>query len=166
MRPRAAAVLLLALACACSRGPETTVRPGSTVRLDYKLDVDGKVFESTEVHGPIEIVQGRGDLPAAVDKALVGMKVGQRSDIEIPAGIGFGYHEARKVESLPLAPMGPMGADVKPGKKILGFKDGKTVTGLVLEVKDGVARVDFNHPLADKALRYRIEVVGLGPAPE
>jgi len=155
--------LLLAFACACARAPDDTVKPGAIVRLDYKLDVDGKIFESTEIHGPIEIIQGHGDLPAAIDKALIGMKIGQGADIDLPAGAGFGAHDPAKVESLPLAPMGAMGADVKPGKKILGFKDGKAVTGLVLEVSGGVARVDFNHPLADKALRYRLQIVGLGP---
>lgn len=161
MRLRTPAVLLLALAGACSRGPDGTVKPGSSVRLDYKLDVDGKPFESTELHGPIEILQGAGDVPAAVDKALLGMKAGQRADIDLPAGAGYGAYDAAKVESMPLASMGELGADVKPGKKILGFKDGKPVSGRVLEVRDGVARVDFNHPLADKALRYRLEVVAV-----
>jgi FKBP-type peptidyl-prolyl cis-trans isomerase 2 len=158
--------LLLALACACSRGPDGTIHPGSTVRLDYTLAVDGKPFESTEIHGPIEIIQGHGDLPAAVDRGLLGMRVGQRGDFEIPAGIGFGYHEASKIESLPLASMGALAEDVKAGKKILGFKDGKPVEGRVLEVRDGAARVDFNHPLADKALRYHVQIVEIDPRPE
>lgn len=163
MKPRSLSALLLALLCACSRGSDGTVKPGSLVRLDYKLDVDGKVFESTEIHGPIEIVQGSGDLPAGVDKALLGMKAGQRADLDLSARDGFGVHDPAKIESLPLASMGAMGADVAPGKKILGFKDGKPVSGRVLEVRDGVARVDFNHPLADKALRYRLEVVAVDP---
>lgn len=163
MNLRSSAALLLALACACSRGPDGTVQPGSLVRLDYKLDVDGKVFESTEIHGPIEIIQGAGDVPAGVDKALLGMKAGQRADLDLSARDGFGARDPAKVESLPLASMGAMGADVAPGKKILGFKDGKPVSGRVLEVRDGVARVDFNHPLADKALRYRLEVVAVDP---
>lgn len=161
MGPRAAAALILALACACSRGPDGTVKPGSLVRLDYKLDVDGKPFESTEIHGPIEIIQGSGDLPAAVDKALLGMKAGQRADLDLPAGQGFGSRDPAKIESLSLAAMGALGADVAPGKKILGFKDGKPVSGRVLEVRDGFARVDFNHPLADKVLRYRLQIVSV-----
>lgn len=166
MRLQVPAAVLLALACACSRAPDDTVKPGATVRLDYKLDAEGEIFESTEIHGPIEVVQGRGDLPAAVDKALIGMKIGQHADIDLPAGAGFGSHDPAKVESLALAAMGAMGADVRPGKKILGFKDGKPVAGRVLEVGGGVARVDFNHPLADKALRYRLQIVGIGPLPE
>lgn len=166
MRRRAFAALLLALLGACSRGPDGTVKPGSTVRLDYKLDVEGKPFESTEIHGPIEIIQGAGDVPAAVDKALLGMKAGQRADIDLPAGAGYGAYDPAKIESLPLASMGAMGADVKPGKKILGFKGGKPVSGRVLEVRDGVARADFNHPLAGKALRYRLEIVVVDPLPE
>lgn len=165
MKPRSSAALLLALACACSRGPDGTVKPGSVVRLDYKLDVDGKVFESTEIHGPIEIVQGAGDLPAGVDKALLGMKAGQRADLDLAARDGFGPRDPAKIESMPLSSMGAMGADVAPGKKILGFKDGKPVSGRVLEVRDGFARVDFNHPLADKVLRYRLEVVAVDPPP-
>jgi FKBP-type peptidyl-prolyl cis-trans isomerase 2 len=155
--------LLLVFACACSRGPDGKVHPGSTVRLDYKLDVDGKPFESTELHGPIEVIQGHGDLPAAVDKALIGMTPGQRADIDLPAAAGFGARDPAKIKSLPLSTMGAMAGQVKPGKKILGFQDGQTVSGLVLEIKDGVARVDFNHPLADKVLRYRLQIVSVDP---
>ena len=39
------------------------------------------------------------------------------------------------------------------------------MSGLVLDIKDGVARVDFNHPLADKALRYRLQIVAVDPPP-
>ena len=163
MRFHVPGALLLAFACACSRGTDGTVKSGSTVRLDYKLDVDGKAFESTEIHGPIEIIQGKGDLPPAIDKALLGMKIGQGADIDLPAGAGYGSHDPAKVESLTLASMGAMGADVKPGKKILGFKDGKPLSGLVLEVREGVARVDFNHPLADKVLRYRLKIIAIDP---
>ncbi|UPT75339.1 MAG: FKBP-type peptidyl-prolyl cis-trans isomerase [Elusimicrobiota bacterium] len=166
MRPRAAlAAAVLLLAFGCSRREEGVVRPGSTVRLDYKLDVDGKPFESTELHGPIEIIQGAGDLPEAVDRALVGMRVGQRADIDVPAGAGYGPRDEAKVESLPLASLGPMGAGLTPGKKILGFKNGKPAEGVVLEVSNGAARVDFNHPLAGKVLRYRFGIVEIDPKP-
>ena len=157
-------MLLLLLCAGCARN-DGKIKPGSTVRLDYKLDVDGKAFESTEIHGPIEIVQGHGDLPEPIDRSLIGMTAGQRADIELPAGAGFGAHDPAKVESLLLASMGAMAADVKPGKKILGFKNGKTVEGRVLEVNEGKARVDFNHPLADKTLRYRLEIVAVDPPP-
>lgn len=164
MRPAFAAVLFL-LACACARD-DGRVKPGSVVRLDYKLDADGKPFESTEIHGPIEVIQGHGDLPERVDRSLIGMKVGDRADIDLPAGAGFGVHDPAKVESLALASMGAMGEQVQPGKKILGFKNGKPVTGLVLEVSSGVARVDFNHPLSEKTLRYRLQIVAVDPKPE
>ena len=156
------AVLLLLLSCACAR-EDGSVKSGSRVRLDYSLAMDGKPFESTEMHGPIEIEQGHGDLPADVDRGLLGMRAGQHREFDLPAGAGFGPREAGKIESLPLAPMGAMGADVKPGKKILGFKDGKPVAGRVLEVRDGAALVDFNHPLAGKALRYRVQIAAIDP---
>lgn len=155
-----AALLLLV---ACARREPGAVRPGSYVKLDYTLIVDGKPFESTEIHGPIEIIQGQGGVPDAVDRALLGLRAGQGGDVEIPAGLGFGYRDEKKIESITLASMGDLGADVKPGKKILGLKEGKAVKGLVLDVKDGVARVDFNHPLADKALRYKFQVVEVDP---
>lgn len=161
LRPLRYALLLL-LVCACARKPGT-VGPGSTVKLDYTLLVDGKPFESTEIRGPIEIVQGQGDLPSAVDKGLLGMRVGDSGDFELSEGAGFGFTDASKIESLPLSTMGPLADDVKPGKKILGFKDGKSVEGRVLEVSSGVARVDFNHPLANKALRYKVRVVEIDP---
>ena len=46
---------------------------------------------------------------------------------------------------------------------LIEFKapDGAAYTGLVRELSDAEALIDFNHPLAGKAIRFEVEVIGI-----
>ena len=57
------------------------------------------------------------------------MKAGQSAIFNLSAAAGFGPREESKVESLALSAMGELGAKMKAGNKIMGFKDGKPVEG-------------------------------------
>ena len=55
----------------------------------------------------------------------------------------------------------PKGSDKAGEALTVTGKDGNTVVCTVKEVKGDKAVLDFNHPLAGKTLRYRVEVVGI-----
>jgi FKBP-type peptidyl-prolyl cis-trans isomerase len=65
---------------------EKTVQNGSKVKLDYtgKLD-DGTVFDSSK-HGdhshPLEFTAGEGMVIKGFDDAVMGMKKGEKKDIQ------------------------------------------------------------------------------------
>ena len=43
----------------------------------------------------------------------------------------------------------------------LSFDTGDKMVGLILEVDDASALIDFNHPLAGKPMRFDVEVIGI-----
>jgi FKBP-type peptidyl-prolyl cis-trans isomerase 2 len=149
-----AAIVLLTAACRRAPG----VRAGDEVRLRYELSSGGAVVESNLDGAPLAVVQGRGDVPAAVDAALLGMVPGAEKTVALSAEQAFGAYDPKRVETIPLAGLGALGRGLKAGQKILGFRDGKPETALVRAVADGKATLDFNHPLAGKAVVYRLRV--------
>lgn len=154
MRLGLAAVLLLA---ACSR--EGRVPPGAAVKLDYELTSGGELVESNAGRELLTVTQGEGNLPGPVDEALVGMKVGEEKTVQLTVDQGFGPVDPDKIRRIPLAKFGALAKDLAPGRVVAGAEGRKAAEGKVLKVENGFATLDFNHPLAGKALRYKIKVV-------
>ncbi|MBI4061225.1 MAG: FKBP-type peptidyl-prolyl cis-trans isomerase [Elusimicrobia bacterium] len=156
MKRGLAAALLLA---ACSR--DGRVAAGSSVSLDYELSSGGAVIESSAGREPLVVAQGRGDLPALVDRALLGLRPGDEKVLELTPEQGFGAADPAKIQAIPLETFGALARDLKPGRVVGGASGGKAAEGRVVSVEKGIATLDFNHPLAGKALRYRIRVVSI-----
>lgn len=138
------------------------MRPGDALQLHYELHVDGALFESTREGAPLELIQGQGQLPRAVDEALLGMRAGQFKEVELSAGAGFGPFLPEKKRVVPLSELGAKAEGLRAGDKLAGFLDGQPALGRVLSVSSRSAVVDFNHPLAGKALRYGVRVLRVG----
>lgn len=154
MRRGLAAVLLLA---ACSR--EGRVPPGATVLLDYELTSGGTLIESNAGKELLTVTQGDGSVPGPVDEALVGMKAGEAKTVQLTVDQGFGPVDPDKIKAIPLETFGALAKDLAPGRVVMGAKGRKAAEGRVVKVQNGFATLDFNHPLAGKALRYKIKVV-------
>lgn len=106
-----------------------------------------------------------GPMPAIVDANLVlpglndgikEMKVGEKKEIEIPVEKGFGKRNEELVKLIPLARFKKQDIDATPGS----FVTINRVRGKIASIDGGRVKVDFNHPLAGKVLKYELEIVG------
>ena len=72
---------------------DRTVKSGDTISVQYtgKL-TDGTVFDATSKHGgtPFDFTIGQGQVIKGWDQGLLGMKVGEKRTITIPADLGYG----------------------------------------------------------------------------
>ncbi len=73
-------------------GSGKTATPGSSVRVQYVLATysSGKVIQSSWTSSPFTFTLGAGEVIPGWDKGVVGMKVGGRRELIIPAGLGYG----------------------------------------------------------------------------
>lgn len=165
MRRLAAGAALSAALLACARGREGRVRPGDTVVLRYELSADGSVVESDFDAEPATVVQGAGELPPGADEALIGMAPGDEKTLRLAPERAFGPRDPARVESTPLSRLGSLARGLKPGDKVMGFRDGKSETARVLSISGGRAALDFNPPLAGKTVAYRLRVLSVVPRP-
>jgi FKBP-type peptidyl-prolyl cis-trans isomerase 2 len=149
---RVLAASLLLLSAAGCRKP----KPTSAI-FHYTAIVDGAVYESTEGREPAEITLAAGELPAAAEAALMGLKPGQETEIEVANA--YGPRDEKLIRSVPLTQFGGMAKDLVVGAKILGALNGRSASARVLNITGGLAVLDFNHPLAGKTVRFRLRLV-------
>lgn len=137
------------------------VQTGSKVKIDYegKLD-DGAVFDSSKGRMPLEIKVGEGNLIPGFEDALVGMQEGEEKEIRIMPEDAYGPVHPQLVQKIPRN-VAPKEVEPKLGM-VIGLKNpktGQTIPARIAEVTPKDITIDMNHPLAGKALNFKIKIV-------
>ena len=136
-------------------------KQGDTVKVNYtgKLE-DGTIFDTslTEGRGPIEAKLGEGQLIKGFESALYDMSEGEKKSVEISPEDAYGEVKDFMVSEVPLNQL-PEG--VKVGEMLQGQGPQGPINVKIAELKEEVAIVDANHPLAGKKLIFDLELVGI-----
>lgn len=139
------------------------VEEKDTVTITYigKLD-NGTIFQTVTDKKPLEIVLGNGDAPPTLEDALMGMKVGEKKKVRVDPEESYGPRMKDLLQKLNRKDLGD-DADPKLGMVISlkVEKEGREhqVPATVVEVKDEIVTIDYNHPLAGHHLSYDLEII-------
>jgi FKBP-type peptidyl-prolyl cis-trans isomerase SlpA len=137
------------------------VRLDSLVTLHYRVaTADDTEVISTFGTTPATLQLGSGELAPPLEACLEDLPVGERHVFLLEPSQAFGQHNPDLVKRLPKG-----GADITP-LTLVEFAapselGGAKFAGLVRELDDTAALVDFNHPLAGKSIRFEVEVIGI-----
>ena len=133
---------------------EPAIADGMKVSLEYTLTLPDKTVADSNVgQAPITFLQGAHEIVPGLEKALDGMKAGQKRRIEVAAQDAYGPYNNKLRQSVD---RDKLPKDVKVGD-ILQAADNRLVK--VLEVKDKKVLIDLNHPLAGKTLTFDVTIL-------
>jgi FKBP-type peptidyl-prolyl cis-trans isomerase 2 len=124
---------------------------GSRVTYFSQITVPGEC--EFEVRKLGQFVQGRHQLPPALELVVIGMKTGDKKKVELSAEEGFGSYDAKKTKTVP---KGDLPAGTKEGD-VLKDRAGHEAT--VAQLSERYAVMDYNHPLAGKPLSIKISIL-------
>jgi len=132
---------------------------GSTVKVHYRGTLDGgEEFDSSLAGDPLEVRLGAGQLIEGFERALMGMEPGEEKTFTLALEEAYGAHDPSLLMRTPKAQLPADGLFVGIGVRIR-LQDGRMAEGLVAEIGEDAVTLDFNHPLAGKALTFAITVV-------
>ncbi len=135
------------------------VSDGKTVKVNYTLTVDGKVVDSSKGRQPLEFKEGAHQVIPGFEKAVMGMKIGQKKSFTVKPEEGYGQVDSKAFREVPKKQL-PAGVTPTAGMTLLAqAKDGRKLPVKIKEVKKDSVVIDFNHPLAGKTLNLSVEVV-------
>ena len=134
----------------------------SLLTLHYRLALaDDTELVSTFDAKPATLQLGSGELAPVLERCLIDLPAGQRTVFLLEAEQAFGPHNPQLMQRFARDEL------PEPGElremALIEFKapDGAAYTGLVRELSGTEALIDFNHPLAGKAIRFEVEVIGI-----
>ncbi|MDB5886723.1 MAG: peptidylprolyl isomerase, FKBP-type [Polaromonas sp.] len=135
------------------------IKKNTAVTLRFKLsDAQGKLIEDNKepmvyLHG------GYGNTLPKIEEALEGREAGYQTTLALAAEDAFGPRDESLVQTIPRSQFPP---GVKVGGQLEGQgSDGRKQVFHVSKIKGDTVILDANHPLAGKALRFTLSVVGI-----
>lgn len=139
---------------------DARVGAGMRVTLHFGIYLtSGEEVDTTRRRMPATFEFGDGNLLPGFEAALVGMKAGDDAQIEIECEQAFGAHRPENVQTLPRHRF--QGMALEPGVMVsFGASDGE-LPGVVRSVEGLDVIVDFNHPLAGKALIFDVSILAV-----
>lgn len=142
---------------------------GDFVKIEYAgYDESGKIFDSTqgdiakqlhEKEGSMLIVLGVDYLVKGMEEAVLSMEKGEEREINLGPEKAFGKRRRDFLKVFSTEEFYRNKLDPQPGEIVRMETGDGPLNGLVKSVNSGRVLVDFNHPLADKNIRYKIKLV-------
>jgi len=137
------------------------VSEGKSVKVNYTLKVEGKIVDSSNGREPLQFKTGSHQIILGFEKAVMGMKVGEKKSFKVGPEEGYGLEDPKAVQDVPKSKLPP---DIKPVAGMILYAQGKNGQRLpvkIVEVKKDVVVMNFNHPLAGKTLNFDVEIVAI-----
>jgi peptidylprolyl isomerase len=136
------------------------VKKGDTIKVHYhgKL-TDGTTFDNSAGREPLEFEVGGGMVIGGFDNGVMGMTIGEKKTIEIPADEAYGQKQEEMIMEFPkdrfpedMVPEVGMQLNMSNGS-------GQNFPVVIVDVQEAVVILDANHPLAGQDLIFDLELV-------
>ncbi|MFN3494675.1 MAG: peptidylprolyl isomerase [Hydrogenophaga sp.] len=144
------------------------VQEGSFLTLHYRMTgPQGQVIIDTFAGKPATLSLGAGELSPAIEQRLMGLEEGTHTVLELDEGEAFGDRQPEMVQWVArklLNELGDPNEQYVPGDVVqFPTPDGLgSYAGAAVEVReDGAVLFDFNHPLAGRAVRFEVQLIGV-----
>ncbi|AXI01711.1 FKBP-type peptidyl-prolyl cis-trans isomerase [Aquirhabdus parva] len=147
---------------------DTRIAQGSQVALHFSVSLENGIeIDNTRSYPePVSLVIGDGNLLEGFEKALLGLRAGDRRTVHLPPEDAFGPWNPENVQSFDTVQFVKAGDTTPEIGTMMEFQDkgGGTLAGVVKAVNDDKVEVDFNHPLAGRNVVFEVEIAKVTPA--
>ena len=138
---------------------EQRIGQNTEVTLHFALRLEnGDTVDSTFDKAPATFKVGDGNLLPGFEQALFGLKGGDQRSLPIAPEQGFGQPNPQNVQVMPRSQFKDM--ELAEGLLVI-FNDAANteLPGVVKAFDEAQVTIDFNHPLAGKALTFDVEII-------
>ena len=130
-----------------------------TVEFTMKLD-DGTIVDTNVDEDPLSYEQGAGELLPDLEKAMLGLSVGDTLEVKLTADQGYGAVDPDAYEEVELEVV-PEDSRTAGTMIVATSPEGEEQPIRVHEVGGETITLDFNHPLAGQALHFEVKILAI-----
>lgn len=136
------------------------VESGQTVKIHYTGTLDnGEKFDSSAGRDPLKFEVGSGMVIPGFEKGVLGMAIGEKKSIHIPADEAYGQPREDMMLEIDRSQL-PEGLAPEVGMPLqMQGPDGQPFPVRVSKVEESTVTIDANHPLAGQNLNFELELV-------
>ncbi len=137
----------------------------TVVSIHYTLTAeDGSLIDSSEGSEPLNYLAGCGNIIPGLEKALMGLEVGDKTQVVVAPEEGYGAKDEGLIQTLPREMF--TGIDqIEVGMEFeTQSPQGESMFVMVVDVSETEITVDGNHELAGQVLNFDVMVEGVREA--
>jgi FKBP-type peptidyl-prolyl cis-trans isomerase SlyD len=144
------------------------VTQDTVVSFHYRLsETGGELLENSYDAEPTLYLHGHNNLLPALEEALEGKQVGDKTTISLTPEQGYGARKEGAVQRIPLKHLvdySKIKNKLKPGMQVQVNTANGPWNAVVLKVGKFNVDIDSNHPLAGVNLDFELEVIDVRDA--
>jgi len=134
-----------------------SIQVNQIVSIEYEVKDGDTVVDSNVGGAPLIFMFGKGQIIQGLENGIVNMPVGEKGDILVQPADAYGEINEEATQEVPKDQFA--GIDLAIGMTLYGQgEDGATTQVIVKEIAEETVLIDFNHPLAGKALMFTVTV--------
>jgi len=127
------------------------------VSIEYEVKDGDTIVDSNIGAAPLVFMFGKGQIIPGLESGIVDMNIGDKAEVNVAPADAYGEYNDDAKQEVPKDQFD--GIDLEVGMSLYGQgEDGGTVQVVVKEIGTETVIIDFNHPLAGKALVFNVSI--------
>ena len=133
------------------------IEANQIVSIEYEVKDGDTVVDSNVGGAPLVFMFGKGQIIPGLENGIANMAIGEQGNVLVQPQDAYGEINPEATQEVPKDQFA--GIDLEVGMTLYGQgEDGGTVQVIVKEIGAENVIIDFNHPLAGKALMFTVTV--------
>jgi len=133
------------------------IEANQIVSIEYEVRDGDTVVDSNVGGSPLVFMFGKGQIIPGLENGIVNMAIGEKGNVLVQPEDAYGELNPEAKQEVPKDQFA--GIDLEIGMTLYGQgEDGGTVQVIVKEIGEENIIIDFNHPLAGKALMFTVTI--------
>ena len=141
------------------------ITQNQVVTINFVLkDEGGEIIDSTQGSHPFTYISGNQQILPKLEESISVMLIGGKKNVKLTAVDAYGEYKQEAVQSVKRTEF-PPDVELQEGMNFMAqTPDGRQVPLTIAGVDGENVTVDFNHPLAGKALEFDVELLDVRDA--
>ena len=146
------------------------IKENKFVTLSYEMrkEKNGEIVDATRPNEPLEFIYGKGQVMNFLEKNLADKAEGDSLEFEVPMMEAYGARNEDMMLELEKDIFKDIPEDQMFVGNVLPMMDsmGRRLQGNIIEIKEDMVLIDFNHPLSGSNLFFTVNVIEVRDATE
>ena len=118
----------------------------------------GVVLDGNNEHKPLQFLVGKENIVPGLDKGMIGMETGEEKEILVEAKEAYGEKSEEALKEYPIEQF--QGIKLENGMTLANVDaTGKQIFVKVAGFDDNAVKIDFNHPLSGKDIKFKVQIL-------
>lgn len=123
----------------------------------------GIVLDGNNEHKPLQFIVGKESIVPGLDKGILGMNMGEEKEILVEAKEAYGEKSEDALKEYPIEQF--QGIKLENGMTLANVDaQGKQIFVKVAGFDDNSVKIDFNHPLSGKDIKFKVQILDVRDA--